>query len=144
MRVVVVGSGLAGLVVALRASRRHAVTLLTKADLVESTTRYAQGGIAAGLSPDDVDAHIADTIAAGAGLCTPEAVRALCTAGPERIEDLIALGVRFDTAAGSPDRTTEGAHSAPRILHAGGDQSGRAIMRALGRRLRDAPVQVSE
>ena len=96
-RVIVVGTGIAGLVAALRAARTHTVTLVTKAELGESNTRYAQGGIAAVMFPDDsVGAHIDDTLAAGAGLNSREAVEILCAEGPDRIRDLVALGVEFD------------------------------------------------
>jgi L-aspartate oxidase len=92
--VIVVGTGIAGLVAALRAARTHHVTLVTKAEFGESNTRYAQGGIAAALSADDsVRAHIDDTLAAGAGLNARVAVEILCTEGPDRIRDLLLLAV---------------------------------------------------
>lgn len=146
MRVVVVGSGIAGLVAALRASTRHEVVLVTKAGLVDSSTRYAQGGIAAALAPDDAPAaHIADTIAAGAGLCDPRAVEVLCTEGPDRVRDLIALGVAFDREVdGALARGHEAAHSRRRVLHAGGDATGLAIELALVDAVRRAPVEVRE
>ncbi|MFT4284248.1 MAG: FAD-dependent oxidoreductase, partial [Protaetiibacter sp.] len=126
MRVVVVGTGIAGLITAYRASARHEVVLVTKAELAESNTKYAQGGIAAALFPDDSAAsHIADTLVAGAGLCDPAAVEVLCTEGPQRVRDLIALGVEFDRAAdGELARGHEAAHSARRVIHAGGDATG--------------------
>ncbi|HWI31000.1 MAG TPA: FAD-dependent oxidoreductase, partial [Microbacterium sp.] len=84
-RVVVVGTGIAGLITAYRASKRHDVILVTKSELAESNTKYAQGGIAAALFPDDsVELHIADTMRAGAGLCDPAAVEVLCSEGPQR------------------------------------------------------------
>ncbi|MCL2595038.1 MAG: L-aspartate oxidase [Promicromonosporaceae bacterium] len=148
MRVVVVGSGMAGVIAAVRARRHHEVILITKADVSESATRYAQGGIAAAIFPDDdVELHIADTLAAGAGMCNEAAVRVLCGEGPARIADLLRLGVKLDHEAG-PDsplaRGHEAAHSVARILHGGGDQSGVAIEYALLRALRAAPVEVHE
>ncbi|MBK5250775.1 MAG: FAD-dependent oxidoreductase, partial [Actinomycetales bacterium] len=91
-RVLVVGSGIAGLVVALEASRTHDVVLVTKGSLGASNTRFAQGGIAAAVFDDDsVEAHVRDTLAAGAGRCDEAAVRVLCSEGPERIADLLDL-----------------------------------------------------
>ncbi|GAA3828410.1 L-aspartate oxidase [Brevibacterium ammoniilyticum] len=147
-RVIVVGSGIAGLTAALRLARTHLVTVVTKGRLGESNTALAQGGIAGVLDADDsIEDHIADTLTAGAGHCDAEAVRVLCTDGPDRIRDLAAAGVVFDSAeAGTgetPDpldpsgwaRGMEGAHSAPRIWHSGGDATGRAIVDALIARL---------
>src|SRR5690606_985747 len=146
MRVVVVGTGIAGLIAAYRASARHDVVLVTKAELAESNTKYAQGGIAAALVPDDSAAsHIADTLSAGAGLCDPAAVEVLCTEGPQRVRDLIALGVEFDRdAAGELARGHEAAHSARRVIHAGGDATGLAIEVALLRAVRALAVEVHE
>ncbi|HZK60407.1 MAG TPA: L-aspartate oxidase [Cryobacterium sp.] len=131
--VLVVGSGLAGLVAAVRATDAgHSVTLVTKGSLPESNTRYAQGGIAAALFPDDsVDTHILDTLRAGAGLCDPAAVRVLCTEGPARVRDLIRFGVDFDRDDSGLTRGLEAAHSRSRVLHAGGDATGAAIEAAL-------------
>lgn len=139
--VVVIGTGIAGLTTALRLAGSHAVTLVTKDRLGDSNTALAQGGIAGVLSPDDsVATHIADTLAAGAGLTDPEAARVLCTEGPERIRELAETGVRFDRRGGAavdpldPDhweRGIEGAHSAARIYHSGGDATGQAIVDAL-------------
>ncbi|MEC5185720.1 L-aspartate oxidase [Cryobacterium sp. MP_3.1] len=132
-RVLVVGSGLAGLIAAVRATDAgHRVTLVTKAALSESNTRYAQGGIAAALFPDDsTDAHILDTLRAGAGLCDPAAVRVLCEEGPARVRDLIRFGVDFDRDESGITRGLEAAHSRSRVLHAGGDATGAAIETAL-------------
>ncbi|TFB97448.1 L-aspartate oxidase [Cryobacterium adonitolivorans] len=132
-RVLVVGSGLAGLVAAVRATDAgHRVTLVTKAALSDSNTRYAQGGIAAALFPDDsTDAHILDTLRAGAGLCDPAAVRVLCEEGPARVRDLIRFGVDFDRDESGITRGLEAAHSRSRVLHAGGDATGAAIETAL-------------
>ncbi|WP_309617739.1 L-aspartate oxidase [Salinibacterium sp.] len=144
-RVVVVGTGIAGLITAYRASSRHEVILVTKSELAESNTRYAQGGIAAALFPDDsVAAHVADTIRAGAGLCDPLAVEVLCGEGPQRVRDLIALGVEFDRINGELARGHEAAHSARRVIHAGGDATGLAIEVALLRAVRALAVEVHE
>src|ERR1700761_2529564 len=110
--IVVVGSGIAGLIASLRLSTEHDVTLVTKLELAESNTRWAQGGIAAAMFPDDsVAEHIADTLRAGAGLCSREAVEVLCSEGPTRIKDLIRLGVPFDERDGELARGLEAAHS---------------------------------
>ena len=143
--VIVVGTGIAGLVVALRAARTHAVTLVTKAELEESNTRYAQGGIAAVMFPDDsIGAHIEDTLAAGAGLNSRAAVEILCAEGPDRIRDLVALGVEFDHENGVLARGREAAHSNARILHAGGDATGAGIESALVRAVRASSASVLE
>jgi L-aspartate oxidase len=108
--------------------------VLTKAELHQSATRWAQGGIAAVLAPDEdsTDNHLADTLAAGAGLCDPDAVRVLVEEGPARVHDLIALGAAFDTdESGRYSLAREGGHSFARILHAGGLATGAEIERAL-------------
>ena len=137
-RVIVTGSGIAGLTAALRLSGRHTVTLVTKDRLGESNTEWAQGGIAGVIGPDDtVASHIADTLTAGAGHCDPEAVRTLCEAGGDAIVALAEAGVDFDTdPTGAWVRGMEGAHSYPRILHSGGDATGRAISTVLAEKLR--------
>jgi L-aspartate oxidase len=131
----VLGSGVAGLSAAVRA--RHegmSVTVLTKGELGWSATRYAQGGVAAALDPDDdsPELHGADTLTAGAGLCDVEAVRVLAGEGPVRVQELVALGAHFDRA-GDDDfaRTREGGHSVARVVHAGGDATGAEVERAL-------------
>ncbi|TDE93967.1 L-aspartate oxidase [Occultella glacieicola] len=149
-RVLVIGSGIAGLVAATRiheeAAHTHEVVLATKGDLGLSNTRYAQGGIAAVMfAQDDVEAHIADTLVAGAGLCDPEAVRVLCAEGPARIRDLVAAGVEFDRdTTGEFARGLEAAHSFPRVLHAGGDATGARIEEALTARARASAVAIHE
>ncbi len=143
--VVVVGSGIAGLIAALETSRTHRVTLVTKAQLAESNTRYAQGGIAAALFHDDsVEEHVADTLRAGAGLCDLGAVEVLCSEGPQRVMDLVDLGVVFDQRNGEFARALEAAHSRARVLHAGGDATGLAIEMALVRAVRAAEITVLE
>lgn len=145
MRVIVVGTGIAGLITAYRASAKHEVVLITKSELAESNTKYAQGGIAAALFPDDsVASHVADTLRAGAGLCDPVAVEVLCGEGPQRVRDLIALGVEFDRINGELARGHEAAHSARRVIHAGGDATGLAIEVALLRAVRALAVEVHE
>lgn len=136
---VVVGSGIAGLYGALLAAEAGSrVTLLTKGTLAQSNTHHAQGGICAVLAEgeaapgDSVEAHIADTLKAGAGQCDPEAVRILCTEAAADIAALERFGVRFDRdASGRRSLGLEGAHSAARILHAGGDATGAAIANGL-------------
>jgi L-aspartate oxidase len=136
-RLIVVGSGIAGLYGALLAADGGAdVVLLTKGALADSNTYYAQGGISAVLDEpapgDTVAAHIADTLQAGAGHCNPEAVRVLCTEARQDIAGLGRFGVRFDLDDdGDPALGLEAAHSAPRILHAGGDATGAGIANAL-------------
>lgn len=132
--VVVVGSGIAGLTAALRLRRRvGSVLLVTKTVLSSGSTMWAQGGIAAALADTDTpEAHLADTLTAGAGLCDADAVRVLVTEGPARVRELVALGARFDTEPnGEIALTREGGHHADRIAHAGGDATGAEISRAL-------------
>lgn len=138
--VIVVGSGLAGLLVALRAARHGPVVLLTKTDLGDGNTGYAQGGIAAAVGPaDSVAAHVADTIAAGAGLCDPRVVADALACGPSTIAILQSLGVPFDRTAGHLELGREGAHSADRIIHAGGDATGAHLVDALRGAVRSNP-----
>ena len=144
---VVVGSGIAGLLTALHAVEHGChVTLVTKDVLEHANTRYAQGGIAGVMFDDDrAEDHVHDTLVAGAGLSDPDAVRVLVDEGPDRIRELIALGVSFDRDAhGGFVKGLEAAHSYPRILHAGGDATGTAIERALVARLRASEVTVIE
>ena len=168
--VVVIGSGIAGLISALRAARAHDVTLVTKAELTAGSTAWAQGGIAAAVFADDSpELHTRDTLAAGAGLSDPDAVRVLTTEGAARLHDLVALGVEFDRAGGAGHglgvgrarsgarsgagggagavaeggplgwaRGLEAAHSVARVLHAGGDATGRIIEQALASALDQA------
>ena len=131
--VVVVGSGIAGLTAALHARAAGRVLLVTKALLDAGSTRWAQGGIAAALAPDDSpEDHYADTMTAGAGLCDPGAVRVLVEEGPGRVRDLAALGAAFDRDPdGVLELTREGGHLHRRIVHAGGDATGAEVERAL-------------
>jgi len=143
--VVVVGTGIAGLIAALEASKNHDVYLVTKDELSESNTKYAQGGIAVAMFPDDsVASHVADTLKAGAGLNDLHAVEVLCSEGPQRIRDLIALGVDFDKEGGELARGHEAAHSHRRVIHAGGDATGLEIELALVRSVKRVAVEVHE
>jgi L-aspartate oxidase len=133
----VLGSGVAGLSAAVQAATAEdgvRVGVLSKADLHQATTRWAQGGVAAvlGGDPDSTDLHLADTLSAGAGLCDVDAVRVLVDEGPGRVQDLIALGAVFDLdAAGGLALAREGGHSVARVVHAGGATTGAEIERAL-------------
>jgi len=146
-RAIVVGSGIAGLLTALHAVEHGCrVTLVTKDVLEHANTRFAQGGIAGVMFDDDrAEDHVHDTLVAGAGLSDEAAVRVLVDEGPDRIRELIALGVAFDRDAGGGFvKGLEAAHSYPRILHAGGDATGTAIEKALVARLRASEVAVVE
>lgn len=146
--IVVVGSGLAGLTAALRLDVTLAdarVTLVTKGAISQSNTSWAQGGIAAAFDEtDNVRAHMADTLSAGVGLCWPEAVEVLCSGGPAAITQLIDWGVHFDQDELGFERGLEGAHGHPRILHAGGDATGAALVSALVERIHASSVEVRE
>src|SRR3989304_4121153 len=137
------GSGIAGLSFALKASNYGTVCVVTKRSKEESATLYAQGGIASVLSKDDTfESHIKDTIAAGAGLCKPEVVDMVVKDGPERIEELINLGARFTGTVKSGrmelDLGREGGHSKRRIVHAE-DLTGREVEAALIRAVESDP-----
>jgi len=139
--IVIIGGGIAGLSVALRLPDSLRIALFTKGQLGESNTRYAQGGLAVALGPDDSpELHFQDTLAAGAGHCDPEAVRVLVEQAPAAVRWLMQMGVQFDRAQpGSDAHATadglllgrEAAHSRWRVLHAGGDATGAEIERAL-------------
>lgn len=142
--VLVIGSGLAGLNAALLTSQQASVCLISKAGLEQTNTRQAQGGIAAAVAAsDNPGGHAADTIRAGDGLCDPAAVGVLAREGPAAIARLVELGVAFDRAQnGTLALAREGAHSQPRVLHAGGDRTGFHIQRALTSQLRRSAVDV--
>jgi L-aspartate oxidase len=146
--VVVVGSGIAGLTTALRARAAGlTVAVVTKTYLDAGSTRWAQGGIAAALAPEDSpEDHLRDTLVAGVGACDLDAVRVLVTEGPQRVRDLVALGTRFDRGPGGGIALTrEGGHHRDRIAHAGGDATGLEIERALIAAVRSDPgVEVLE
>ncbi len=140
---VVIGSGIAGLSFALKASHHGSVALITKTALFESNTAYAQGGVACVTSTEDsFELHIADTLEAGAGLCDEAAVRTIVTDGPQRIAELIEYGVRFDERElpggfRELDLGKEGGHSKRRVLHFQ-DSTGREIEQALIDRVRES------
>ncbi|HEX9258043.1 MAG TPA: L-aspartate oxidase [Acidimicrobiales bacterium] len=145
----VVGSGVAGLSAAVRASDVFGlrVGVLTKGELSQATTRWAQGGVAAvlGGDPDSTDLHLADTLQAGAGLCDIDAVRVLVDEGPSRVAELIAMGAVFDRDRdGRLQLAREGGHSVPRIVHAGGAATGAEIERALVDEVRETVAAVWE
>ncbi|MFQ5988095.1 MAG: L-aspartate oxidase, partial [Dehalococcoidia bacterium] len=142
---IIVGSGIAGLYTSLLAREQGSVLILTKGGIDECNTKYAQGGIAAAIGHgDSAELHYRDTIAAGAGLCDPEAVRILVEEAPDRITDLINFGVPFDTMDGEVALAREAAHSVPRILHAGGDATGEHIEVTLSRMARLAKIAILE
>ena len=131
--VVVVGSGVAGLMTALHATRAGNVLVVTKVHVDDGSTRWAQGGVAAALGADDSpDEHLQDTLTAGVGICDEHAVRVLCEEGPARLRELIDLGAAFDRGVtGELLLTREGGHHRDRIVHAGGDATGAEVSRAL-------------
>lgn len=131
---VVVGSGIAGLYSALHLDENLKIALVTKLDLKTSNSYYAQGGIASVIAPTDTfEGHIEDTLVAGAGLCNEAAVRVLVEEGPENIKELVELNVPFDTnPEGELMITREGGHSCRRIVHCGGDATGRETTKQLG------------
>ncbi|WGJ13702.1 L-aspartate oxidase [Methylocapsa sp. D3K7] len=138
---IIVGGGLAGLTAAL-ALAPEPVTLLSKAPLgFEASSVLAQGGVAASLSSDDdFSLHLADTLKAGDGLCDEPVARTILAAAPAAISEMIKCGVPFDRdSQGRLVLGLEAAHSRRRIVHAGGDSSGREIMRALAHKLRETP-----
>ncbi len=157
--VLVLGSGVAGLSAAvrlaapLRSAGRDAdggglrVGVLTKAELSQSATRWAQGGVAAVLGGDEdsTDLHLADTLSAGAGLCDADAVRVLVDEGPSRVHELIAMGAVFDRQPGGAlALAREGGHSTARIVHAGGAATGAEVERALVDATRSSAAAVLE
>ena len=128
----VIGSGLAGLYASLYASRFGKVLLLTKSTLEESNSYWAQGGIAAAIDPEDSPLfHLEDTVKAGRGLCNREAVEILVREGVERVTDLIALGMKFDLGEKGLELGLEGGHSKRRVLHAGGNSTGKEMVQFL-------------
>jgi L-aspartate oxidase len=136
----IVGCGIAGLRAAVEVAQRGSVLVLAKSELSETATEWAQGGIAAALSDEDeISLHEQDTIAAGDGLCNPEAVKVLVQEGPRYIQQLIEWGTQFDRAGTKLAFTREGAHSRSRVLHAHGDSTGREISRALMARANALP-----
>ena len=140
---IVVGSGISGLFVALEARRLGPVLVLTKGSIDDCNTRWAQGGIAAAIGPlDSPEQHLADTLTAGAGLVDPRIARILCSEAPARINDLVRYGVSFDSLGGEVALGREAAHSQSRILHAGGDRTGEQIETALTTAAHDPTITV--
>src|SRR3982074_3093044 len=143
----VIGAGIAGLSAAIRLADAGTVLVVTKEELAESNTAYAQGGIAVAMGgEEDVALHLEDTMAAGDGLVNRAAAAVLVEQGPKRVEELIAWGTAFDRdvkgqngEGGELLRTREGAHSLSRILHANGDATGREIAVSLLRHVREIP-----
>jgi len=130
--VLIIGSGVAALRAAIEAAGPLHVTVLTKSDLTESNSYYAQGGIAAAVARhDSVGSHMADTVATGCGLSDEAIVRKVVEAAPECIRELVDWGADFDTVEGQISVGREGGHSAPRIVHARGDETGKEITTTL-------------
>jgi L-aspartate oxidase len=143
--VLVIGSGIAGLTFALETADHASVLLVTKKRRADSNTNYAQGGIAAVMSPtDSFESHVADTLSAGDGLCHEDAVRELVREGPDRVRDLMEWGAEFTTRQGELALGREGGHSHRRIVHAK-DLTGREIEHALLQAVADHPsIEASE
>jgi L-aspartate oxidase len=130
--VLILGGGLAGLRAALAIDPRLSVTVITKDDLRVSSSQWAQGGIAGVVDPEDrFDNHVADTLAAGGGLCHTDVVESVVREAPDRIHELISWGTKFDERDGGLELGREGGHSHHRIVHALGDATGREVMRAV-------------
>ena len=144
----VIGAGVAGLRAAIELAPAGRVLVLAKREITDSSTQYAQGGIAAALSDEDeISLHLQDTLNAGDGLCNSEAAKVLVEDAPHCIEELIAWGTQFDRDGTKLTFGREGAHSRNRILHAGGDSTGREILRALyakAKRLHEISVREFE
>jgi len=142
----VIGSGIAGLTFALKAVKYGKVTIVTKANLEDTNTRYAQGGIAAVFSePDNFEKHISDTLIAGGGICNEDVVRMVVQEAPDRIKDLINMGVSFDKKEdGTYDLAKEGGHTEYRILHHK-DKTGESIQKSLMEKVRnEAKIEILE
>ena len=144
--VLVIGSGLAGLRAAIAVDSSLSVLVVTKDELTESNSHYAQGGIAAVMDPEDrFEDHIADTHAAGGSLCDPEVVELVVRDAPKRIEELVQWGCQFDRQGGSLVLGREGGHSRHRIVHALGDATGKEVVRTVvGRASRLRNIEIRE
>lgn len=142
----IIGGGLAGLRAAIAAGSKTSVLVVTKDQILQSNSNYAQGGIAGVLDPHDrFEEHIADTIEAGGVLCDPRVVEMVVKEAPERIRELVEIGTQFDRDHGEITLGREGGHSQNRIVHALGDSTGREVMRAVVKHVRELPnVEVWE
>ena len=137
---VIVGAGIAGLRAALEAADHRNVIIVCKAGIEDSNTWKAQGGIASVLREDDtLESHVADTLRTGCGLGEPQIVEQVVRQGPELVRQLQDWGAGFDLVQGRIDTTLEGGHSRARIIHAHGDETGRAIAAALIKEVRSRP-----
>lgn len=137
----VIGAGVAGLRAAIAARAHGEVIVLAKGDLKNTNTAWAQGGIAAVLNADDsVDSHADDTLVAGAGLCDADVVRLVVTEGPARLREMFDWGMHADRLGRDLSLGREGGHAASRIVHAGGDATGREVQRCLLERIRRKPA----
>ncbi|MEM8669579.1 MAG: L-aspartate oxidase [Planctomycetota bacterium] len=138
--VLIIGGGLAGLRAALAVESNQTVLVVTKDELRESNSLYAQGGIAGVLDPEDCfESHVSDTMTAGGNLCDREIVEMVVREGPRRIEELVRWGTQFDQEQGEWALGREGGHSRERIVHARGDATGAEVMRAVIARTHDSP-----
>ena len=142
----IIGSGLAGLFSAYEASKYGSVAIVTKSELDVSNSYYAQGGIAAVTDSNDFpQLHLEDTIIAGRGLCDYTPVHILVNEGPERIKDLIDMGMQFDKENGELSLALEGGHHRRRVLHAGGDSTGKELVQFLIKKvLNSSSIEVFE
>ena len=136
--ILIIGGGLAGLRAANAVASHQSVLIVTKDQLAESNSSYAQGGIAGVLDPEDCfESHVEDTLGAGGNLCDSEIVDMVIREGPRRIEELVNWGTKFDQLEGTLSLGREGGHSRERIVHARGDATGQEVMRAIIDRTRD-------
>ncbi|MCA9083343.1 MAG: L-aspartate oxidase [Planctomycetaceae bacterium] len=137
--VLIIGGGIAGIRAALEIDPSLRTIVVTKDQISQSNSAWAQGGIAGVLDPlDDFANHIADTIAAGKGMCDPDIVELVIREAPDRIRELAGFGASFDKVKGELALTLEGGHSHPRVAHALGDATGKEVMRAMHQRAFEA------
>jgi L-aspartate oxidase len=138
--VLVIGSGMAGLRAAIESAKSHNVILVSKNSLSESNTYYAQGGIASQIDkPQLVSSHIADTLEHSYGLSDPRIVKEIISRGIPLVKELISWGLKFDSKDNNPDMTREGGHKLARILHSGGDATGKNIHASLLAKITSIP-----
>ncbi len=135
----ILGSGVAGLRAAIALGTGGTVTVVSKGQLLEGSSMYAQGGIAVALNDDDIHLHRDDTLKTGCGLCRTEAVDVLAQEGPQSVEELIRWGAQFDTENGGWAFAKEAAHSQNRVMRAGGDATGHEVVRTLFREANHSP-----